>query len=66
MDFDEIERILEMMREHELIEFELERDNFKLRLRKNAVGPGGVTTTGAAAAATPAHEIGRASCRERV
>ena len=38
MDFEEITRILEMMREHELSEFELERDNFKLRLRKNAAG----------------------------
>jgi acetyl-CoA carboxylase biotin carboxyl carrier protein len=34
MDFDEINRILEMMKEHELSEFELERDNFKLRIRK--------------------------------
>jgi acetyl-CoA carboxylase biotin carboxyl carrier protein len=34
MDFDEIKQILEMMREHELSEFELERDNFKLRVRK--------------------------------
>jgi acetyl-CoA carboxylase biotin carboxyl carrier protein len=55
MDFDEIKRILEMMREHELIEFELERDNFKLRLRKNAVGLEGAATASAAAAATPAH-----------
>jgi acetyl-CoA carboxylase biotin carboxyl carrier protein len=36
MDFDEITKILEMMREHELSEFELERDNFKLRIRKHA------------------------------
>ena len=35
MDFDEIKQILEMMREHDLAEFELERDNVKLRLRKN-------------------------------
>jgi acetyl-CoA carboxylase biotin carboxyl carrier protein len=55
MDFDEIKRILEMMREHELIEFELERDNFKLRLRKNAVGLEGAATASAAAAAPPAH-----------
>jgi acetyl-CoA carboxylase biotin carboxyl carrier protein len=34
MDFDEITRILEMMREHDLVEFELERDNVKLRLQK--------------------------------
>jgi acetyl-CoA carboxylase biotin carboxyl carrier protein len=38
MDLDEIKQILEMMREHELSEFELERDNFKLRLRKNTIG----------------------------
>ena len=38
MDFDEITKILEMMREHELSEFELERDNFKLRIRKHAGG----------------------------
>jgi acetyl-CoA carboxylase biotin carboxyl carrier protein len=38
MTLDEIKQILEMMREHELAEFELERDDFKLRLRKNAGG----------------------------
>ena len=38
MDFEEIKQILEMMREHDIAEFELERDNVKLRLRKNAAG----------------------------
>ena len=38
MDFDEIKQILDMMREHELSEFELERDNFKLRVRKSDAG----------------------------
>ena len=38
MDFDEIARILEMMREHELSEFELEREGFKLRIRKHGAG----------------------------
>src|SRR5512147_1709070 len=38
MNLDEIKQILEMMREHELAEFELEREDFKLRLRKNAGG----------------------------
>jgi acetyl-CoA carboxylase biotin carboxyl carrier protein len=38
MDFDEITRIVEMMRIHELTEFELERDNFKLRIRKQGGG----------------------------
>ena len=43
MDFDEITKIVEMMREHELSEFELERDNFKLRIRKHAGGQWSVT-----------------------
>src|SRR5687767_2985526 len=38
MDFDEITKILDMMREHELSEFELERENFKIRLRKHGSG----------------------------
>jgi len=38
MDFDEIKQILEMMREHDIAEFELERDNVKLRLRKQSAG----------------------------
>ena len=38
MDFDEITRILEMMRAHELSEFELEREGFKLRIRKQGGG----------------------------
>jgi len=38
MDFDELKKILDMVREHELTEFELERDNFKIRIRKNAGG----------------------------
>ena len=38
MDFDEITRILEMMRAHELTEFELERADFKLRIRKQGGG----------------------------
>jgi acetyl-CoA carboxylase biotin carboxyl carrier protein len=38
MDLDEIKLVLDMMREHDLAEFELERDGVKLRLRKN-MGP---------------------------
>jgi len=36
MEFDEINRILDMMREHELSEFELEREGFKIRIKKGA------------------------------
>ena len=38
MDFDDIERILELVRVHDLAEFELEREGLKLRVRKNATG----------------------------
>jgi acetyl-CoA carboxylase biotin carboxyl carrier protein len=43
MDFDEIKQILDMMREHDIAEFELERDNVKLRLRKSVAGHSSVT-----------------------
>ena len=43
MEFDEISRILDMVREHELSEFELEREGFKIKIKKgtlvNASGP---------------------------
>src|SRR5262245_22604119 len=34
MDFDEINKILDIVREHELSEFELEREGFKIRIKK--------------------------------
>ncbi len=65
MNFDEITQILEMMREHELSEFELERDNFKLRLRKNPAGQWNATPAmppgHAAAPLAPAAAPGAAS-----
>ncbi len=39
MDFADIERILELVREHDLAEFELERDGLKLRVRKAQAAP---------------------------
>jgi acetyl-CoA carboxylase biotin carboxyl carrier protein len=39
MDFADIERILALVREHDLAEFELERDGFKLRVRKAGATP---------------------------
>ena len=61
MDLDEIRQILEVMREHELTEFELEREGVKLRLRKTTAGQwtaampamSPVTFTPAAVAAAP-------------
>jgi len=38
LEFDDIERILELMRQHDLSEFELEREGLKLRVRKTAAG----------------------------
>ena len=39
MDFSDIERILELVRQHDLAEFELERDGLKLRVRKASAAP---------------------------
>ncbi|HEX9366746.1 MAG TPA: acetyl-CoA carboxylase biotin carboxyl carrier protein [Vicinamibacterales bacterium] len=39
MDFSDIEQILGLMREHDLAEFELERDGLKLRVRKGGPSP---------------------------
>jgi acetyl-CoA carboxylase biotin carboxyl carrier protein len=39
MDFSDIERVLELVREHELAEFELEKDGLKLRIRKAGAIP---------------------------
>jgi acetyl-CoA carboxylase biotin carboxyl carrier protein len=44
MDFDELHKILDLVRDHELSEFELEREGFKIRIKKghleHASGPG--------------------------
>jgi acetyl-CoA carboxylase biotin carboxyl carrier protein len=39
LDFSDIERILELVRVHDLAEFELERDGLKLRVRKAGAPP---------------------------
>jgi acetyl-CoA carboxylase biotin carboxyl carrier protein len=49
MDLDEIKQILDLMREHDLAEFELERESGKVRLRKHSSSPSFV----AAAPAVP-------------
>ena len=40
MEFDEINRLLDMVREHELSEFELEREGFKIRIKKGTPAQG--------------------------
>ncbi len=39
MDFTDIEKILALVKEHDLAEFELEREGLKLRVRKAAATP---------------------------
>jgi acetyl-CoA carboxylase biotin carboxyl carrier protein len=39
MNFDDIERILGLVREHDLAEFELELEGLKVRVRKNGAAP---------------------------
>ena len=41
MDFEDIKRLLELVRQHDLSEFEFERDGLKLRVRKGAPGGSG-------------------------
>jgi acetyl-CoA carboxylase biotin carboxyl carrier protein len=57
LDFEDIERILELMRHHDLAEFEMEREGLKLRVRKTnagfAVMPAPVPVPSLPAAAAP-------------
>ncbi len=61
IDFDEIKRILAMMREHELAEFEFEGEGLKVRLRKEStrslpaapVSPASVVDASSAAPGSP-------------
>jgi len=39
MDFEEIKQILALVKEHELAEFELAHQDFKIRIRKDAAVP---------------------------
>jgi len=52
MTFDEIKQLLDIVREHELSEFELERSDFKIRVRRGGApalaGPGPATVESAA------------------
>jgi acetyl-CoA carboxylase biotin carboxyl carrier protein len=52
MTFEEIKQLLEIVREHELSEFELERDDFKIRIRRQS-GAQVVTLAAPLAAAAP-------------
>jgi acetyl-CoA carboxylase biotin carboxyl carrier protein len=53
MDLDTLKQILDLVREHELSELEVEQDGLRLKIRKDSagVGPGSPTHVAAAAAA---------------
>ncbi len=53
MDFNELKQILEMIREHQLTEFELEREGFKIRIKKDGALRSPGTSDAAAPAAVP-------------
>src|SRR6188508_2643525 len=59
MNLDDIKQILDLVREHDLSEFELERDGLKVRIRKSGhevafVAPTHVMAPPASAAPSPA------------
>jgi acetyl-CoA carboxylase biotin carboxyl carrier protein len=53
MEFEDIERILELVRQHDLAEFELEREGLKIRVRKASAAYPMPPAMPAAAAAAP-------------
>jgi acetyl-CoA carboxylase biotin carboxyl carrier protein len=53
MDLDELKQILEIVREHELTEFELEQEGLKLRVKKQAAAPPSPVFAAAGVAAAP-------------
>jgi acetyl-CoA carboxylase biotin carboxyl carrier protein len=54
MDFDEIKQILALVKEHELAEFELAHQDFKIRIRKDSAVPTLVAAPMPVAAVVPA------------
>jgi len=50
MDLDQLKQILDLVRAHELSEFEIEQDGLKLKIRRNAAGVPIVTLPASASA----------------
>ena len=55
MDLDQLNRILELVRQHNLAEFELEHEGLRLKIRKGVAGPEGpaAATAGSPQVAAP-------------
>ncbi len=64
MNIDELKQILDIIREHGISEFELEREDVKLRIRKDGtrflsnVAPPDIPAAAAAPAPSPAPAVG--------
>jgi acetyl-CoA carboxylase biotin carboxyl carrier protein len=65
MEFSDIERILELVRQHDLAEFELEKEGLKLRVRKSGGVPvfhtGAMPSTPNTSTAIPAPSLAPAA-----
>jgi len=57
MDLEQLKQILDLVRAHELSEFEVEQDGLKLKIRRNAAGVPVVTMPGLAANAPAAASV---------
>jgi len=66
MDFEEIKQILALVKEHELAEFELAHQDFKIRIRKDAAVPTLVAAPLPVAAVVPAPALAPAAAETPV
>jgi acetyl-CoA carboxylase biotin carboxyl carrier protein len=57
MDFDELRQILDIVREHQLTEFELQREGFKIRIKKDGAIPGEAVAPAGHVAPTSARAV---------
>ena len=53
MDLDQLKQILDLVRQHDLSEFEIEHEGLRLKIRKGVSGPGGPPPSAAAGPAPP-------------
>ena len=61
MDLDQLKQILDLVRQHELAEFEIEHEGLRLKIRKDAAGAPGSFPSGATHGPAVAATIGPAT-----
>ncbi len=64
VNLDELRELIDLVRQNDFTEFELARDDFRVRFRRGEAGEGGATT--GAPAATPAVRSGASDVENRV